>query len=845
MRWGNILVLLLAFLTAVDAGAAEKAVLRKMVKIEDGPQRSRIFLEFSRLPVYRLKTSGQRVDLLLRNVAFDPLLRDVPEDGTIVKVDRESSGTEVMLSFFLRRAPWRVDSSFSLHRPARQNGVDVPASSSSLVLNIIWEEPVTATQEEVVDKAPAESPPLESQPTVSAAGPNSRPAVVDTLSDVSRRKIDSATAGRFVGSSFKGRWRDFFVDFNTPPTISAPMQYFLPPFPCLAIAKPGYENELAPSIIEDGRAGKWQDVLATIRKVTADRQMDLSPALILLKADALARNHEYDKALLVTADLRAAGHAAAPAVLACGRYLSLYARTAAGHPYGVAYELSAAPLSAGEKSLAPYFNLLAAEIYIMTGRQDKALKVLACEEEGCAGSLENMYILRRADALFAAGRKSAAFDVYRRLLRHPGVIKRHPFSLANFAETLYRQKEYVAANEYYKHLGVVLTGHRGQALAFYWAAMSRLKSGDGKDMRLLFENIMHTFPGTEGALRARIKINDLGVLSGDEGAKLKAVQAYGEIAAKAPLRELRGEAAFKQVLALHLLGERLRCVRFLRDFIRDYGGGMLRDHAEALQVELLPAVIKDLIAAKDYLQALTLAEQNRRLLISGRINSDFLAELGLAFAALWLWKRAARVYSYMLDIAGGRAGEAKVYLPLIEAYYNNNDFGLVEEYSVDYLKKFPAGADRGRIYYLRTDSLYKNGKVEQAADLLGAGKMPKSKDLHILAGKVFWDLGKYAEVDKHLAKVMSKGMESVEPDEIFLRAEALFQLGKGRKALPFYQYLIDKGVFADQAAYRCAQIKLAAGKDAEAVKLLQRLAEKSISPLWRKMAVETLAVKKM
>ena len=78
-----------------------------------------------------------------------------------------------------------------------------------------------------------------------------------------------------------------------------------------------------------------------------------------------------------------------------------------------------------------------------------------------------------------------------------------------------------------------------------------------------------------------------------------------------------------------------------------------------------------------------------------------------------------------------------------------------------------------------------------------------------------------------------------------MRAEALFRSGRGEAALPLYRHLENLDAFADQATYRMAQVQMATDDHEAGLKLLQVLAEKAKSPLWRKMAIETLAMEKI
>jgi len=413
--------------------------------------------------------------------------------------------------------------------------------------------------------------------------------------------------------------------------------------------------------------------------------------------------------------------------------------------------------------------------------------------------------------------------------------------------------------------------------------------GNTKEAGLILEDVIKKFPDSEGSFRARIKLNDLFVLAGLENGKFQpnglvarrtpkssspgngtvkeqagntatsSPQAgdtskqedfprfdpaleYADIAAKASLRALREEAAFKQALSYYFTAEYEKSVELLQDFIRINKSGQLINEAEALLVELLPVVVKDKIDNKDYVDALVLAEQNRAILIDGKVKGDFLAELGLAFTRLCFWNRAIRVYLYLMDIAKDKKEEETVYLPLVQAYYEKNDLAQVEEYCHRYLADFPDGQDRAAIMHRLISALYNNGRTDEALCLLKEKDQPQSPEIQALAGRIFYEAGDYQMAEHHLARLMTSGLNDVEPEAIMMRAEALFRSGSDLAALPLYRHLEQFAAFADQAVYRIAQVHMTADDRSAGLKLLRTLVEKAKSPLWRRMATETLAM---
>jgi len=900
-----ILMLQMVYAGNVKAENGPPASLLQITNSES-PELYQIFLDFSRLPAYRLEPAGKSINLVFENTITAPTFKKLTQDKTVRQFQQNTDKTTTSLAVVLNQEPRQVESSFSvraaasaesnmtetspmmrltlklfLDQAAETSGAETPLpveqapddlagekktsritiEKATIIPEKIVEPAEKAVAEEsIAEEALVELPVIEETPVKGpAAMPPEKPIdnveiMTDQmpasmqpvmLADKTSKPImvsKSIMEKRAISSPYEDNWEKFFSDYEVPVTIAVPLQYSLPPFPCLELLPGGTDpRPLAPAVTQ-GKYGNWDQALVHIRTLqnTPDLKKRIRDSISLLDGDILVRQERYAEAIAVLAEFKNSLYA---------QYLKIYALAASGNPYDAEYELSQLDTIPAMHPMKPYYVLLSAEISLVTEQFEKALDTLTVGDTPAPAGVKDLLDLRRADALHALGNYPSSSRTYQMLQKNNFYIKNHPYSLARLADTVYRLQDYQAALLHYTDLGLKLAGRPGQDLAFFAAAMCRLKLDGDKQIAMLLKNIITTFPGTEGEYRARLKTNDLVVLSEravKEKEGLETAMEYGEIAEKAPLRELREEAAFKQILALYMKGERLRSGQYLQAFLRDYASGSLRPHAEALQVYLLPTTINESIKTKDYMQALVLAEQNRDLLISGRINGNFLAELGLAFAGLAFWSRAIRVYRYMLDVAKGTPAEEAVYLPLIDALYNKEDYELIGEYAEQYLRHYAAGKDSSRIFYLHVSALQRNGLVKEAAALIKAGNYPESRELNILAGHIFWEQKDYAAVEKHLARTMdNQDLSKADPEDVLLRAEALFLRGMGRKALPLYRNLLARNAFFDQATYRSAQIRLTAKDTTQGLKLLRNLAEKGNSPLWRRMATETLAMETM
>jgi tetratricopeptide (TPR) repeat protein len=135
----QIILLCLLLIPAIqEASGADTVTLLQITK-NDSPADSRIFLHFSDLPAYRLEASGQRIDLIMRNVTFDQAFKILPEDRTIVMMEQQRDGEETILTFLLRRPPHKLDSSFLLPNKSSKESA-ARSNSRQLVLKILWEE---------------------------------------------------------------------------------------------------------------------------------------------------------------------------------------------------------------------------------------------------------------------------------------------------------------------------------------------------------------------------------------------------------------------------------------------------------------------------------------------------------------------------------------------------------------------------------------------------------------------------------------------------------------------------------------------------------------------------------
>ncbi len=303
-------------------------------------------------------------------------------------------------------------------------------------------------------------------------------------------------------------------------------------------------------------------------------------------------------------------------------------------------------------------------------------------------------------------------------------------------------------------------------------------------------------------------------------------------------KELREEAALKQVLVLAWSDQQERGVYLLQEVLRNFRQGDLRTEAEALLTELLPKVIQDQVARGDELPAVVLVEQHRQLLMNGELGWNFLVDLAGAFHRLGLPERASRIYLFMLEGPRRDADKEALYLPLVLLFWERDDYRQAEAYAGRYLERYPQGKERATLFLWRLRALRQTGRLAEAAALLQSPGVPWDRDVELEAARILTAAGDDSRLCA-LAEAPANGWEPAAETRL-LQAEALLRRGDRTRALPFYQSLRQEEDFAEQAAFRCAQIRLAQGEAGEGLKILRQLVETAKSPLWRKLAEETL-----
>lgn len=781
----------------VWVSAQQQFVLNRIEK-QDEVNVTRFVLEFNRIPDFSVKTSGQRLEVELKNCQARTTLLIPPEDERLVRILVGHSKEKLVLSLLLRRPPYFVNAVKDLQ-------------GRRLMIDVHWKDVQSGT----------------------------RPAIARSLPGELSLQNRGAVGSHGIDSKYRNDWVRFYRDYERPVALPLPLRYTLAPFPVLKLI--GAVEDVVPREVEELVAlGEWKSALSALKSIGYEAEEGNQFArFLLIVAELHLRNDDYFRAQRMITKAQGLMDEEAEVLRAVADLLQMY--VAAGQlrdPYQLMADLQLKTERHDLPALRPFVELFYAEVALATGHFRQARPILEEQLLLGVGSLGNIYQQRLADVEFAQGNVRGALERYHGLREQ---LRESPMSLASFALSLYRTKDYSGAVEQLKVLSELTENAEQRDLVRYMLAMALIRSGEsGPGYDLLHQII----PGTQGAVLAKAKIADLSMEVESFQSRNRAMREYGELIDQMAGRDGRAEMQFKHALARYLLGQRMEAVEELRQLLKADRMTDLVPHAQALLAEILPDLIRGFVEDEKYFNALLLVEQNRELLVASQRDFSFLIDLGDVFSQLEFSDRAIRLYLYLLDYAGTQERTAAVYAPLLKALLKQESYARALEYVERYEKNYPKGSQRAEIYLYKVKALLGQGSDEEAYAALTRKQRPRSAELDRLTAQLAWERGDVALAQQYIAAVVDEKSDGAVAADKMLQAEVFYTLKRDAEALLIYQQLQQDENYQDQAVYREALIRLRQGARSRGLKLLQQLVEKGTGTQWRKLAEETLEIER-
>jgi tetratricopeptide (TPR) repeat protein len=663
----------------------------KLVAMDEytGLNSTRIVFEFNRVPVFEVEHSGQRVAATFYETRPEESLKPLPSGGDIVNTLLGEKQDGLVVSLLLRRPPESVETMTLDERRAH------------VVLH--W--------------------PAQAQA--------SRPALSMDPGGIFQAGQGGAVGGRFVKSSYSGDWQRFLTEYESPVAFEVPFHFTRMPFP-LVLGRQR-TRELQKGVREAAANEKWSLAVEKLK----DTDKDLPHTLQALEAEFLLRAGRLKEVQEVFASIFPpdVDKGKMPKRL---RLLEVYALLSQNRPYLAYCRLfSGQSRDKGGTRVGRYWRMAKIETALATGRAKQALDVIGGLKTNTfvkndQDQLRQRIALRRVQALLALGRKDEAQGVLNKAGISLQDMLTAPQAMAAIAELFYASKQYGRARPVYSQLPAVLGSDEEKAMAMWRAGMCLWRDGYLELARILLQNIVDDYAHTAAKFRARLSLADMKVQETLPKVRMEQVFTYKTVAARAPERLVREEAGLKHIVALYQLEELDKAAEELTVFLAYFAAGPLQHEARALLVELIPNLVPTLFAKDEMVKGLALVAKHRDTLVKTDLGADFLWSMGDAFASLGLYRRASRVFLYLLARTDDETQQKRLYARLLHLWSKQGRWGDIVQYTEVYAQKYPNGRHSAEIMALAAKILLDNGQHEKALQWLLDTSRPFSRELDLL-----------------------------------------------------------------------------------------------------------------
>ncbi len=615
----------------------------------------------------------------------------------------------------------------------------------------------------------------------------------------------------------------------------------LPPFPLAKLSEPKIPIEiwLPENLRQAGDEKNWELLQTLLRdSIQNKKATDIQAKKLLSYVEVLVRLDRYEEPYKLVQQIINTYQDSDISDYA--KFLFLYIQAKHEEPISAFLKLKALEKKLGPRNkLAPYMNILLAEIAMKSSLFEEAEQILKRDEVAYTGTTKHIRFMRQTDIRYLKKKDVEALVSYMELSRKSDIIKTRPMSLAYYSTLLYTHSYFKNAAESFETLSQLIPGQKNADLALYMLTMSKLRINWNTNVHPALSQIQDGFPGTDGGFRAFMKLTDIQYLSTSMKAE-QAAQNYHQIAQDAPSKMIREEATFKEALVYGQNNDNLLCIDILMRLLREFKENTLQTEAQALLIEKLPQAIRNFVNQNKYVDALVLAKKNRSIFTQGWLDNSILYDMANGYSKIGAFEQASKVYQYILESAQEEQRE-KVYLPLITSLYENSNFRLINEYAERYEQLYPSGADGDDIFLFRLKALTSTDKTEKAAQLIDNFGKTTHKDINIETARVYFELKRFEDVIFLLSPLVLHE-KAADSSTTMILAESLFQTKRNDEALALFQDLQKDDLYHDQALYREGLLFLELNKEEEALNRFKQLAEKGKDPLWIKLAKEEIQI---
>jgi hypothetical protein len=792
----RLIIYFTLLLLSVLQCSVQASELLKMARI-DTKDVVHIYFSFDKTPQFTSAQYDRRIDLEFFQTTQSPKVSLGEPDNDIVKILPRPGEDRYILSLFFRYRPQQYKLTKS--------------SDGNLVFEVLLGNQYSKSYQDMADR-------------------------LKGITVLERLSLNSSNP--YQMSPYAKDWMSFFSQYESPLTIKAPVKFSSPPFPIIDLLPPGGETNLQilkPEMFELARLNLWDDLaeqlLASIQ-TTAD--LETLKLLALTYGEALTRGGHFEdafKQLFLLSDKYSD-----ELLSTYAEYLLIYLRSVYENPYIADSEYRLLePAINNSLPLAPYLRLSQIETALASGNYVRLNHLLQRDDVAYPPYIEDIVKIRQADYWYAIQQGIKARAAYQLLADSPE-LQTLPYSLSGFCNVAYDQKKFEEAATCYDTLSHLVTEENLLGLIKYKKNMARLHINDKAKLIDEFREIENDFPNTEAAYRAAIKRNDLLFLKNKTWGR-QAIDNYGAIAQNSISRSIREEALFKQALVSSILGDNTESVQLLQKYLREFLTGDVRISAQALLIDILPGVIKQLVEDHDYIQPLVLAKQNKELFQNQWIDNTFLVSVAEAYHRIGIYDEAQKLYLYLIGIVPVDQKE-DLFLPMIQATFDHGNYTLVEDYAAEYTYTYPNGRYADQILFLRLQALVADERLSDATRLL-PDPLPENRQIYELAASLFFRIDNYQKSLEVLQKMVHM-KTPLSQKEQFMYAESLYRTGEFEEAEKVFMAVTKESEFYQQSLYRLTELARQKGDEKKALSLFEKLVETENNSLWKQYAEREL-----
>lgn len=792
----NRIICSLILLLCCLCGDLQGAELKKVARV-DNRDITQLFLSFDATPEFSARQDKRRIDLVFNGTKMLDHLELFEADASIVKILPHQVNDKLILSLYFRYRPQK----YSL----------VKSEEGIVVFDVLLGNEYSASYQNLSQR-------------------------LKGLRVIDRQSVDFSNP--YIVTPYVKDWSSFFSQFESPVTFKLPIRYTTPPFPIIRFLIPGVEKNLA-ILREDSfklaDQGLWQQLSEQlIEQINNTNEFEALKMLALTYGEVLMRSGDFEGAFKQLYLLKDTYKDENIGTLAY--FLLIHLRALYEDPFIAEYEYSLLEDSIGNQNpFAPYFLLARIEAALVSGKYQRMNELLQIKDIGLPYEVQEIIRLREADYWYTIDQSIKAYAAYK-LVEDSSFLSGYPYSLGGYSSTLYSQKKYGAATSSYRQLANIVEEKPLKALATFREKMARLKISNDPFLVNDFFNIETAYPGTEAGFRAALKKTDLLFLQ-DRANDIQITKSYEEIENNASHRAVREEALLKRAVVLALSNKNGGAITLAQRLLREFRSGNLTTVAQALLIDLLPAEIKRLVDEKEYIKALVLAKQNRKLFQNNWLDSEFLVDIAQAYHKVGIYDEAHKLYLYLIEIMEIDRRE-DFYLPMIQATFDHGNLSLVEDYAAQYTYNYPNGKYKDEILSLRLQALVGEERMEEAFKLLPTS-LPDDPTILRLASSIFYRKDKYSKSRDTLSRLKNI-TEKLSPKEKLMLGESLFRTDNFAKADELFSTITAEEGFYEQSLYRQAEVARHNGDEEKALQMFQKIIDTGQKNRWVKYAEREL-----